>query len=72
MAELAAAMWCGQMGISAATRPDHAAYLSGWLSIMKADARALVTVASKAQAAVDFLNQQAGYGPEPDAETDND
>lgn len=65
VAELAAAMWCGQMGISAATRTDHAQYLAGWLSILKADARALVTVASKAQAAVDYLNLCAGYSPEP-------
>ena len=39
VAELTAALWCGQMGISAATRQDHAAYVSGWLTILKADAR---------------------------------
>ena len=61
VAELGAAMWCAQIGISAATRPDHASYLSSWLGILKADARALVTVASKAQAAVDWLNTAAGY-----------
>ncbi len=61
VAELGAAMWCAQMGISAATRPDHASYLAAWLGILKADARALVTVASKAQAAVDWLNTAAGY-----------
>ena len=32
------------------------------------DARALVTVASKAQAAVDYLNVLAGYSPDPMAE----
>jgi antirestriction protein ArdC len=69
VAELAAAMWCGQMGISAATRTDHAQYLAGWISVLKTDARALVTVASKAQAAVDYLNVCAGYSPEPAAET---
>lgn len=61
VAELGAAMWCAQMGISAATRPDHAAYISSWLRILGADARALVTVANKAQAAVDWLNSAAGY-----------
>jgi antirestriction protein ArdC len=65
VAELASAMWCGQMGISAATRTDHAQYLAGWISVLKTDARALVTVASKAQAAVDYLNVCAGYSPEP-------
>ena len=38
------------------------------LDILKADARALVTVASKAQAAVDYLNVLAGYSPDPMAE----
>ena len=58
-------MWSAQMGMSATTRPDHAAYLSSWLDILKADARALVTVASKAQAAVDYLNVAARYSPDP-------
>jgi antirestriction protein ArdC len=48
-------MWCAQHGISGMTRPDHAAYLAGWLRVLRSDARALVTVASKAQAAVDHL-----------------
>ena len=63
VAELGAAMWCAQMGISAATRADHASYVASWLGILRADARALVTVASKAQAAVDYLNVLAGYTP---------
>jgi antirestriction protein ArdC len=59
VAELGAAMWCAQHGISAVTRPDHAAYLAGWLRVLRSDARALVTVASKAQAAVDHLTTRA-------------
>jgi antirestriction protein ArdC len=61
VAELGAAMWCAQAGISATTRPDHAAYLAGWLRILRSDARALVTVAARAQAAVDHLNTRAGH-----------
>jgi antirestriction protein ArdC len=61
VAELAAAMWCAQHRISAVTRPDHAAYLAGWLRILRTDARALVAASSKAQAAVDHLNAAAGY-----------
>ena len=60
VAELAAAMWCAQHDISAVTRPDHAAYLAGWLRILRTDTRALVTASSKAQAAVDYLNSTAG------------
>ena len=61
VAELAAAMWCGQMGISAATRTDHSSYVAGWLRVIGQEARALVSVAGKAQAAVDYLNTLAGY-----------
>ncbi len=66
VAELGAAMWSAQAGISAATRQDHAAYLAHWLRILRSDARALVTVASKAQHAVDHLSQSAG-GVDTDA-----
>lgn len=61
VAELAAAMWCAQHGISAVTRPDHAAYLAGWLRILRTNTRALVTASSKAQSAVDHLNTLAGH-----------
>ena len=61
VAELGAAMWCAQVGLSAVTRTDHAAYLAGWLRVLRSDARALVTVASRAQAAVDHLNSLAGH-----------
>lgn len=68
VAELGAAMWCAQAGLSAVTRTDHASYLAGWLRVLRSDARALVTVASRAQAAVDHLNTLAGHtttGTEP-------
>jgi antirestriction protein ArdC len=67
VAELGAAMWCAQIGLSAVTRPDHAAYLAGWLRVLRSDARALVTVASRAQGAVDFLNTRAGHTSLADA-----
>ena len=61
VAELGAAMWCAQTGLTTITRADHAAYLAGWLRILRSDARALVTVASRAQAAVDWLNTHTGH-----------
>ena len=60
VAELGAAMWSAQLGISAVTRTDQANYLAGWLRVLRTDARALITVASKAQAAVDHLTTLAG------------
>jgi antirestriction protein ArdC len=68
VAELGAAMWCAQMELSAVTRADHAAYLAGWLRVLRADARALVTVASRAQAAVDHLNTRAGHSTTGEAD----
>lgn len=68
VAELAAALWCAQHGIGAVTRQDHAAYLAGWLRILRTDARALVTASSKAQAAVDHLNSRANAGAGSPAE----
>ncbi len=63
VAELGAAFWCAQAGLSASTRDDHAGYLAGWVKILREQSRVLLTVASKAQAALDYLNRCAGYGP---------
>lgn len=59
VAELSAAFTCCRLGISTAPRPDHAAYLASWLRVLKADSSALFTVASKAQAASDYLADAA-------------
>jgi antirestriction protein ArdC len=56
VAELGAAFLCADLGLSNEPRPDHAAYLAGWLRVLKGDKRAIFTAASKAQAAADFLN----------------
>lgn len=60
VAELGAAMWCARAGLSATTREDHAQYLGSWLRVLKADARSLLTVASKSQAAIDYMDRAAG------------
>jgi len=55
IAELGAAFLCAELGIASETRPDHSQYLSGWLSVLQNDKRAIFTAASKASAACDFL-----------------
>lgn len=72
VAELSAAFWSAQCGIDQATRQDHAAYLGDWLAILQTDPRALVSVCSRAQKAVDYLNDQAGWtsGDVTDTEMD--
>jgi antirestriction protein ArdC len=61
VAELGAAFLCADRGIANTPRPDHAAYISHWLTILKADTKAIFTAASKAAQAVDYLDGlQAG------------
>jgi len=55
VAELSAAFLCAATGISNEPRPDHAAYLASWLKVLKSDPKVLVTVASKAQAATNYI-----------------
>ena len=55
VAELGAAFLCADLGVTPSPRPDHAAYIQGWLSVLRQDQRALFTAASKASAASDYL-----------------
>lgn len=57
VAELGAAFLCADLQITLEPRPDHAAYISRWLEVLKHDKRAIFTAASKASEAVDYLNK---------------
>lgn len=61
IAELGAAFWSARSGLSPATRDDHAAYLAHWVRVLREHPRVLLTVCSKAQHALDWLDQ-AGAG----------
>ncbi len=54
--ELAAGFVLADLGIAHHPRPDHAAYISTWLDVLKDDARAIFTAASKAQAIADWMH----------------
>ena len=56
VAELGAAFLCGDLGISAEPRADHAAYIDSWLRILKGDRKAIFTAASAASRAAEFLS----------------
>jgi antirestriction protein ArdC len=60
VAELGAAFLCADLGITDAPRPDHARYLKHWLTVMKADKKAIFTAASKASEAAAFLAALGG------------
>lgn len=56
VAEIGSAFLCADLGITPELRDDHTQYLAHWLKILKGDKRAIVTAASKAQEAVDYLH----------------
>jgi antirestriction protein ArdC len=55
VAELTAAFSMAHLGLSSEPREDHAQYIASWLSVLKADRRAIFTAASQAQQAADYL-----------------
>lgn len=59
VAEMTAAFLCGHTGIDPATLDNSAAYLAGWLRAIRKDARLIVTAASAAQRAADFILGQS-------------
>jgi antirestriction protein ArdC len=58
VAELGSAFVCANLGIESEPRPDHVEYIAEWLSVLKADSRAIFQVSSAAQKAADFLMQK--------------
>lgn len=67
VAELGAAFLCADLGIAPRPRSDHAAYINGWLSVLRQDHRAIFTAASKASAASDYLFKLQPQPLEPTA-----
>ena len=65
VAELGAAFLCADLGITDEPRADHAQYLAAWLSVLKADKKAIFTAASKASEAAAFLAAIAGGMSDP-------
>jgi len=55
VAEMGAAMLCGLTGIAPHTLENSAAYLQSWLSALKSDSRMVVSAASAAQKAADYI-----------------
>jgi antirestriction protein ArdC len=56
VAELGAAFVCADLDLTPEARPDHAAYIGNWLTVLKNDRRAIFTAASHAQRAADFVS----------------
>jgi antirestriction protein ArdC len=59
VAEMGAAMLCGLTGIAPHTLENSAAYLQSWLRALKSDSRMVVSAASAAQKAADYILDKA-------------
>jgi len=55
VAEMTSAFLCGVSGISPATLTNSAAYLQGWIKRLRGDSRLLVSAASHAQKAAEYI-----------------
>jgi antirestriction protein ArdC len=56
VAELGAAFLCADLELTPQPGTDHAAYIQGWLKVLKEDKRAIFSAAAHAQRAADFLH----------------
>jgi antirestriction protein ArdC len=67
VAEMGAAMLCGVTGIENRTLENSAAYLKTWIARLKSDSRLIVTAASAAKKAADYIlgTSQAVEDAEP-------
>ena len=61
VAEMTAAMLCGVAGIEQKTLENSTAYLKTWIARLKSDSRLLVSAASQAQKAADFIQGKAPH-----------
>lgn len=70
VAELASAILGSELGLPVDHLDDHASYIAHWLRILKADPKALLSIASKADEAAHYLLSLGGRDPLPDEEDD--
>lgn len=68
VAELGAAFLCARAGIAPATMENSAAYIAGWLRKLREDKTLIVSAASAAQKAADFIAPHEAEAEEKEAE----
>jgi antirestriction protein ArdC len=69
VAEMGAAMLCGVTGIEPATIDNSAAYLKCWIDALRGDSKLIISAASAAQKAADYI-LNATAKPENSDETE--
>jgi antirestriction protein ArdC len=64
IAEMGAAMLCGVTGIAPATIQNSASYLQHWIQRLRGDSKLLISAASQAQKAADFIRNTSAKSEE--------
>ncbi|MBL4623181.1 MAG: hypothetical protein JKY89_12370 [Immundisolibacteraceae bacterium] len=59
VAELGAAMLSGSIGLTQTPRLDHVHYIKSWIRCLKNDEHFIISAASQAQKAADFIKEHA-------------
>ena len=70
VAELGSALIGADLGLPVAQLDNHASYIDHWLRILRADERALMTAAARAEEAAAFLLSRAKHEPTTDEDDD--
>jgi antirestriction protein ArdC len=63
IAEMGSAMLCGVAGIEQSTLANSAAYLKAWICRLKADSKLVISAASAAQKAADYIRGESKDSP---------
>jgi antirestriction protein ArdC len=72
VAEMGAAMLCGAAGIESRTLGNSAAYLQTWINKLKLDSRLIVSAASQAQKAADYILSKGEAETDPATKGENE
>src|SRR5258706_8400220 len=70
IAEMGAAMLCGVTGITPATIQNSASYLQHWIERLRGNSKLLVSAASQAQKAADFIRNTSAKSEESHTESE--
>jgi len=69
VAELTSGFCCATIGLDNSLIDNAASYIQGWLSALKADAKAIIAASAQAQRAADYLRGLFAGGEQPDMST---
>ena len=65
-------MLCGVAGIESRTLDNSASYLQSWINRLRSDSRLIVSAASQAQKAADYILGKAAAETESDTKGENE